>query len=97
MLGAGARCWAGGVMGLVAPGWMEDGKCVGEDVNLWFPVGRGGGLSSPADYTVPRAFCDRCPVKVECLEWALEHDARHGMWGGKTPQQRAREITRRAA
>jgi hypothetical protein len=59
---------------------------------------RAGLRCGPAS-TKPRrrpAVADRCPVKAECLEWALEHDARHGMWGGKTPRERTCEIKRRA-
>jgi hypothetical protein len=36
-------------------------------------------------------MCDRCPVKVACLEYALENevdDAETGVWGGTAPYQR---------
>ena len=34
--------------------------------------------------------CDGCPVRRECLEYALAADERYGIWGGKTPEERAR-------
>lgn len=32
-------------------------------------------------------FCDNCPVKRECLSYALVHDA-YGIWGGMSRTQR---------
>lgn len=31
--------------------------------------------------------CDRCPVRKECLDYALEGDM-HGIWGGMTRRER---------
>jgi len=33
-------------------------------------------------------FCDLCPVRSECLEWALTNHERYGIWGGKTETER---------
>ena len=38
----------------------------------------------------------RCPVRAKCLDYALEHSIKHGVWGGFNPEQRARERRRRA-
>ena len=35
-----------------------------------------------------KAICDLCEVREECLKYALEHDERFGIWGGKTEQER---------
>lgn len=35
-------------------------------------------------------ICMRCPVQVECLQFALENDERHGYWGGFSPADRDR-------
>lgn len=34
-----------------------------------------------------RDFCDSCPVKYLCLEFAVLHDM-HGIWGGLTESER---------
>ena len=40
------------------------------------------------------AICRRCPVETDCLDEAMDAETyratsdRHGIWGGKTPQQR---------
>jgi hypothetical protein len=37
-----------------------------------------------------RACCRRCPVQAECLAYSIAADERAGLWGGMTPQERAR-------
>jgi len=34
-----------------------------------------------------KAICARCPVREQCLEWALDHEE-HGVWGGLTKKER---------
>lgn len=40
------------------------------------------------DYGLARAVCEQCPVKQTCLQWALDHNEDHGMWGAMTPPER---------
>jgi hypothetical protein len=56
--------------------------CQDSDPEIWFPPGQG------PSYAVARAFCNRCPVRVKCLTYALENDEQHGMFGGLAPEQR---------
>lgn len=35
-----------------------------------------------------KAICARCPVQVECLEYALENREQYGVWGGTTRDER---------
>lgn len=37
-----------------------------------------------------KQVCGQCEIKAECLEFALQADERHGIWGGLTPRERAR-------
>jgi hypothetical protein len=41
-----------------------------------------------------RKFCDRCPVRLECLSDGFATNDRHGVRAGSTPQQRARMTNR---
>lgn len=33
-------------------------------------------------------FCSDCPVRQMCLEYALKNNEDHGVWGGRTPEER---------
>lgn len=37
-----------------------------------------------------RALCFACPLRTDCLSWALDHPAwtTHGIWGATTPERR---------
>jgi WhiB family redox-sensing transcriptional regulator len=41
-----------------------------------------------------KSYCAKCPVRAECLDYAIDHDIRHGIWGGKSERER-RAIRRR--
>lgn len=67
------------------PSWMADAACAGMATETFFP-GRGG------DVEGPRQVCMSCPVKVECLDYALStEDYPVGVWGGRTARQRKGE------
>ena len=67
--------------------WTGQALCAQTDPELFFP--EKGQPSREA-----KATCLRCPVRVACLDWALEHDERFGVWGGISERQR-RELRRR--
>lgn len=49
---------------------------------------------------VARKICRECPVRRECLQWAMEHENpghRAGIWGGLTETQRSHLATKSAA
>ncbi len=43
-----------------------------------------------------KRICHRCPVRSECLRWALDTGQDHGIWGGADEAER-RTLRRRAA
>ena len=55
--------------------WMDDGSCMSVDPELFFP--EMGGATKQA-----KLICKGCPVRAECLDYALEHNEREGVWGG---------------
>ena len=72
----------------LAPGpgprdWRDQAACAEVDPALWFPE---KGESTKA----PKMICQGCPVRAECLDYALEHEAaaRWGVWGGLTWEER---------
>jgi WhiB family redox-sensing transcriptional regulator len=61
--------------------WQNRGACNGTPPHIMFP--NQGDSNKRA-----KAFCKVCPVRVECLEFAIEHDERFGVWGGKSERER---------
>ena len=47
-------------------------------------------LRSPknAREAVAKALCVHCPVRVDCLEYALQSREGHGIWGGLNEMER---------
>ena len=71
--------------------WLSDAACIGEDPELFFPIG----TSPPAADQAFRAkaVCRSCPVRSPCLEWSLVTFQDAGVWGGLDEEER-REIRR---
>lgn len=71
--------------------WQTAASCSGEDPDLWF-------LASLAP--IAKRICRVCPVRADCLAYALEQGIDHGTWGGLTEDERhqlvvaAREVNR---
>jgi len=70
------------------PKWMGRASCAADDVNpdWWFPE-RGGPAESGADGALAKRICQECPVRQQCLEFALA-GREFGIWGGLTEQER---------
>lgn len=41
-----------------------------------------------SDYGSTRRLCGTCPVRGECLDFALADDSLTGLWGGTTDTER---------
>jgi WhiB family redox-sensing transcriptional regulator len=74
--------------------WRDEAACLKENPELFFPIGTTG----PAVGQVERAkrVCAGCPVRQDCLQWALSAGVDHGVWGGLDDLER-RALKRRAA
>lgn len=66
--------------------WMDEGACRDHDPELFFPVGTGDADTAQIEYAT--AICHRCDVQGECLRYALVNNVKHGIWGGRTEQER---------
>lgn len=71
--------------------WAHEGECVKpQAVNLFQSYMEDNRSSSKAEYFETfRKLCDGCPVKEECLKYAIVHEAA-GFWGGTTAKERKR-------
>ncbi len=68
--------------------WQERALCAQTDPEAFFP--EKGGSTREA-----KKICSQCPVRAECLEYALANDERFGIWGGLSERER-RRLRRRA-
>ncbi len=64
------------------PGWMKQGACVGKDPKLW----SGKACANAV------AICRACPVRVDCLAYAIHENITEGTWGGMSARQRLRYL-----
>ncbi|WP_068424644.1 WhiB family transcriptional regulator [Piscicoccus intestinalis] len=63
--------------------WRDSALCAQTDPEEFFPD-KGGGTSQA------KRVCAACTVRTECLEYALAHDERFGIWGGTSERERRR-------
>lgn len=68
--------------------WREDARCASTDPELFFPVGYKSGPDL-RQIEQAREVCKFCPVKAECLDWAVEAGIPDGVLGGLTPEERS--------
>ncbi len=76
--------------------WQDRAACMGMDRPLFFGPDDEPRPEREIREAKAKAVCKRCPVRVQCLDYALRHSIRHGMWGGLHAEARARERRRRA-
>jgi WhiB family redox-sensing transcriptional regulator len=63
--------------------WRDQALCAQTDPESFFPE---KGCSSRE----AKKVCVECVVKAECLQYALDHDERFGIWGGLSERERRR-------
>jgi len=63
--------------------WMESGLCAQVGGDLWFA--RKGEATKLRQ---AKAICRHCPHIKDCLNYAITHNERHGIWGATTEHDR---------
>jgi WhiB family redox-sensing transcriptional regulator len=66
--------------------WRHRARCRDADPELFFPVGTTG--PAEAQVQAAKAICALCPVRDECLQWALDTAQDAGVWGGLSEEER---------
>lgn len=61
--------------------WRALGACARFDPDLWFSPGA-------LEHKEAKRICRSCPVRRECLAYALDTPIDHGVWGGLTERER---------
>ncbi|MEA2023127.1 MAG: WhiB family transcriptional regulator [Actinomycetota bacterium] len=70
--------------------WYEDAACASYPAEVFFPPG-----DAPSEANAAIAICESCPVREECLSYALETAQAEGVWGGMDAGERRRLRRRR--
>jgi WhiB family transcriptional regulator, redox-sensing transcriptional regulator len=68
--------------------WMTRGKCRDLDPEVFFP-------SDGIGVQAAQRICAECPVRSQCLEYALATRVDHGVWGGTSERERRRILRAR--
>jgi WhiB family transcriptional regulator, redox-sensing transcriptional regulator len=69
--------------------WRKRAACRGIDTAIFYPE------SEEDEGVEAKAVCGVCPVHQACLEHALAHREREGIWGGTTERERRRIVRQR--
>ena len=68
--------------------WRSKAACQGLDPEIFYPL-------DDEESEEAKAVCAECPVRESCLEHALGHREKDGVWGGATERERRRMIRQR--
>jgi WhiB family transcriptional regulator, redox-sensing transcriptional regulator len=68
--------------------WQEEAACQDRPERFadadFYPENR----RSP-EAKLAKQLCSVCPIRLRCLDWALDNNERFGIWGGVDPKERA--------
>jgi WhiB family redox-sensing transcriptional regulator len=64
--------------------WRAGALCADRDPNLWFSPGA-------LEHKEAKRVCRQCPVRRDCLTYAMDMPVDHGIWGGLTERERRRQ------
>jgi WhiB family transcriptional regulator, redox-sensing transcriptional regulator len=67
--------------------WRSAAACLPADSELFFPLSDSG--MSVEQAARAKAICAGCPVRGDCLAFAVRTGQAHGIWGGMTAGERA--------
>jgi WhiB family transcriptional regulator, redox-sensing transcriptional regulator len=74
--------------------WWTLAACQSADPDLFFPISGSG--PAVGQVTRAKAVCAACPVRCDCLSYALAAGPLQGVWGGLTEEERRRLRQREA-
>ncbi len=66
------------------PAWQDQAACAGENTETFFPE-RGDSVEV---ILKAKAICYQCPVRPECLTYAMNNGEKYGVWGGLSVRER---------
>ena len=82
-------------LGIVHESWQVKAACRGPESAVFFPP-TWPERRDERELREARAktICADCPVRAECLDFALRIREPHGIWGGRTEAERRNALAR---
>ncbi len=68
--------------------WQRQGRCRGMDSSVFYSPDGERGNEKKMREAGAKTICNPCPVKSECLDFALQTEELYGVWGGTTEGER---------
>lgn len=59
--------------------WQEDGRCAESNMEKYRDIFFSDDIEEIKD---AKLICNDCPVRLQCLSWALDNKEIWGVWGG---------------
>jgi WhiB family redox-sensing transcriptional regulator len=76
-------------------GWQDEAACRGDEVLLFFGPDGERQPEREIRERKAKAVCAACPVRIQCLDYAVSRPEKYGVWGGMNEDERASERRRR--
>jgi WhiB family transcriptional regulator, redox-sensing transcriptional regulator len=76
-------------MSLPVFGWMLDAACEGADLDLFYGLDGERGPVRAARIAEAKTVCAGCPVRTDCLDYAVCRPENYGVFGGTDEEERA--------
>ncbi len=80
------------------PSWRVNAQCRRDNaVHFFAPAHFEHKAEKDLREGVARSLCRACPVQQACLQYSLDVQELHGIWGGLNELERRRALRKRAA
>jgi WhiB family redox-sensing transcriptional regulator len=70
------------------PSWASRSACEPVTARLFHSADNERGTHKATREHLAKGICSRCPVRAECLTYAVDTREHDGVWGGTTPEER---------
>jgi len=75
-----------GALDAIPQEWMKEAACTDPSIDPdWFFPDTEHNIDLPTQIALK--MCKECPVRINCLQYAIDHWPMYGIWGGLRTKQ----------